>query len=133
MSRSLIQTVNAGPQTVAALGVIGLGTTVRRFGCNLRQSGDSIECIGAGYYTVTASITAAPTAEGIVSVEMYKNGAPVSGAISSATVAAGESAPLSIVATIRQGCACDGADALTFVLTNGAGTIQNISVRVEKA
>ena len=54
MSKALIQTVNAGPQAVEEMGVIGLGTTTRRFGCNLRQSGDAIECAGCGYYTVTA-------------------------------------------------------------------------------
>ena len=70
MSRSLIQTVNAGPQTVPELGVIGLGSTTRRFGCNCRQSGDAIECAGCGYYTVTASVIASPDAVGVVSVQM---------------------------------------------------------------
>lgn len=132
MSRSLIQTVSAGPQTVAELGTISLGTTTRRFGCNLALSGDAIECSGPGYYTVTASLVVAPTAAGVISVELYKNGAPVTGAISTTTVAAAnDPASLSIVGTVRLGCCETGT--LTLVLTEGAGSVENVAVRVEKA
>ena len=132
MSKSLIQTVNAGPQTVDELGVIGLGSTSRRFGCNCRQSGDAIECAGCGYYTVTASIVVAPEAIGVVSVAMNQNGAPVSGAISSAAVSTADNpVTLSITSTIR--LSCEETATLTFILTEGAGTVENISVRVEKA
>lgn len=132
MSRSLIQTVNAGPQTVPELGVIGLGSTSRRFGCNCRQSGDAIECTGCGYYTVTASVVVAPEAIGVVSVSMNQNGAPVSGAISSAAVSTADNpVTLSITSTIR--LSCEETATITFVLTEGAGTVENISVRVEKA
>lgn len=132
MSRSLIQTVNAGPQTVPALGVIGLGSTSRRFGCNCRQSGDAIECTGCGYYTVTASVVVSPDAIGVVSVQMQQNGAPVSGAVSSAAVATADNpATLTIVSTVR--LSCEETGTLTFVLTEGTGTVENISVRVEKA
>lgn len=132
MSKSLIQTVNAGPQTVAELGVIGLGTTTRRFGCNLRQSGDAIECAGCGYYTVTATVIAAPTAAGVVTVEAYQNGVAVPGAIASATVATADSpVTLPLVGSIR--LACEETATLTFVLTEGSGTVENIAVRVQKA
>ena len=132
MSRSLIQTVNAGPQTVPELGVISLGSTTRRFGCNCRQSGDAIECTGCGYYTVTASVVVSPDAIGVVSVQMNQNGAPVSGAVSSAAVATADNpATLTIVSTVR--LSCEETGTLTFVLTEGTGTVENISVRVEKA
>ena len=132
MSRSLIQTVNAGPQTVDELGVIGLGSTSRRFGCNLRQGGDAIECAGCGYYTVTASVVVAPDAVGVVSVAMNQNGQPVSGAVSSAAVSTADNpVTLSIVSSIR--LACEETGTLTFVLTEGAGVVENIAVRVEKA
>ena len=132
MSRSLIQTINAGPQDVVELGIIGLGSTSRRFGCNLRQSGDAIECTGCGYYTVTASVVVSSSAIGVVSVQMYQNGAPVSGAISSAAVATADNpATLSIVSSLR--LSCEETGTLTFVLVEGAGTVENIAVRVEKA
>lgn len=132
MSKALIQTVNAGPQAVEEMGVIGLGTTTRRFGCNLRQSGDAIECAGCGYYTVTATVTAAPAAAGVVTVEMYQNGVAVPGAIASATVATADSpVTLPLVGSIR--LACEETATLTFVLTEGSGTVENIAVRVQKA
>ena len=132
MAKSLIQTVNSGPQTVSNLGVIGLGTTSRRFGCNLRQNGDAIECSGCGYYTVTASVVVSPDTAGIVSVEMQQGGAPVSGAISSAAVSTADNpATLTIVSTIR--LSCDETGTLTFILAEGEGIVENISVRVEKA
>ena len=57
MSKSLIQVANQSPQTVALNGIITLGSTQRRFGCNCRLSGNGIEVDGAGYYTVDASAT----------------------------------------------------------------------------
>lgn len=132
MSKALIQTVNAGPQAVEEMGVISLGSTVRRFGCNLRQIGDAIECAGCGYYTVTATAIAAPTAAGVVTVEMYQNGVAVPGAIASATVATADSpVTLPLVGSIR--LACEETATLTFVLTEGSGTVENIAVRVQKA
>ena len=132
MSKALIQTVNAGPQAVEEMGVISLGSTVRRFGCNLHQSGDAIECAGCGYYTVTATVIAAPTAAGVVTVEMYQNGVAVPGAIASATVATADSlATLPLVGSVR--LACEETATLTFVLTEGSGTVENIAVRVQKA
>lgn len=132
MSKALIQTVNAGPQAVEEMGVISLGSTVRRFGCNLRQSGDAIECAGCGYYTVTATVIAAPTAAGVVTVELYQNGVAVPGAIASATVATADSpVTLPLVGSIR--LACEETATLTFVLTEGSGTVENIAVRVQKA
>ena len=135
MSRSLIQTVNQSPQTVALNGIISPGSVQRRFGCDCRLSGNGIEVEGIGYYTVTASITATPTAIGNVTVVMNENGSAHPGAIATGSVATvGNSANLTIVATVRKGCCCDtGASNLTFVLTEGAGVIDNISIRVEKA
>ena len=132
MARSLIQTVNQSPQDVAAGGIITLGSTQRRFGCNLRLSGNGIEANGAGYYTVDAIVTAEPTAAGIVTVALYDNGVQVPGAIASVTAGtAGDSVVLPIIATVRVGC-CDPAHNLTVVLEEGAGAVENISVRVVK-
>lgn len=131
MARSLIQTVNQSPQDVALNGIISLGSTLRRFGCNLRLSGNGIEANGPGYYTVDASVTVAPTAAGLVTVTLYDNGVPVTGATASATGTAAGSVSLPIVGTIRQGC-CDVAHNLTVVLEAGPGVVSNISVRIVK-
>ena len=133
MSRSLIQTVNQSSQTVALNSIIGLGSVQRRFGCNLRLSGNGIEVIGEGYYTVDADVSVAPTALGVVTVALYDNGVQIPGAIAYGSVdTAGNPTTLSITATIRQSCCCDSADNLTLVLLAGAGTVQNVSLRVVK-
>ena len=45
---------------------------------------------------------------------------------------AGDKATLSINTTVRIGCNCYGASALTVVLVDGAGVVNNLSVRVVK-
>lgn len=134
MSRSLIQTVNQSTQTVAENSIIGLGSVIRRFGCNCRLNGNSIEVDGEGYYKIDANVTLAPTAVGNVTVAIYKNGVALTGATATGSVStAGNPVTLPIQTTIREGCCCDGGTALTVVLVSGASTVSNIAVRVEKA
>lgn len=133
MSRSLIQVANQSLQTVAAQSIIGLGSVQRRFGCNLRLSGNAIEVNGEGYYTIDCDLTVAPTAAGTVTAALYKNGTQIPGAIVSGSVStAGNPVSLCMNTTIRQGCCCDSADNITCVLVEGAGTVRNISLRVVK-
>lgn len=134
MGKSLIQTVNTSTQAVAVGGTISLGTAMRRYGCNLRLNGNAIEADGAGYYTIDGAVTVAPTAAGVVTVAVYVNGVELAGARASANVAtAGNAVTLPIIVTIRQGCCCDSADNITVVLVEGAGTVNNVSLRVEKS
>ena len=133
MSKSLIQVANQSTQAVALNSIISLGSTQRRFGCNCRLSGNGIEVDGAGYYTIDASITAAPTAAGTVTVSLYNNGVQVPGATASAsTGTAGNPVSVAINTTVRQGCCCDSADNLTLVLLSGPGNVTNVSMRVVK-
>lgn len=134
MSKSLIQVANQSNVAVAENSIIPLGSVQRRFGCNCRLSGNGIECVGEGYYKIDGTVSVAPTATGPVTVALYNNGVQVPGAIAYGSVStAANPVTLPIEATIRQGCCCDSADTLTVVLIEGAGTVQNISLRVEKA
>ena len=133
MGKSLIQVANQSEQTVAANSIINLGSTQRRYGCNLRLSGNGIEVNGEGYYKIDASVSVSPTSAGAVTVALYKNGVQIPGAIAYTTGTAGDPIALPIVATIRQNCCCDSADNLTLVLIEGAGTVNNVSLRVEKS
>lgn len=133
MSRSLIQVANQSTQAVSLNSIIALGSTQRRFGCNCRLSGNGIEVDGAGYYTIDADVTVAPTAAGTVTVALYNNGVQVPGAIASAsTSTAGNPVSVAINTTVRQGCCCDSADNLTLVLIAGPGNVTNVSMRVVK-
>ena len=134
MSKSLIQTANQSTQTVATNSIIDLGSVQRRFGCNCRLSGNGIELIGEGYYVVSATVSVSPTTAGNVVVGLFDNGVQVTGAIAyGTTTATGNYVTLPVEATIRQSCCCANADNLTLVLIEGAGTVSNVSLRVEKA
>ena len=132
MSRSLIQTTNTTAAAVALNGTIPLGSVLRRFGCNCRLNGNKIEIEGTGYYTVTAIVTLQPEAAGAVSVALYENNVAVPSAVANGTAAAiGDDVTLTIVSTVRETC-CEGASSLSLVLTEGASTVTNVSLRVEK-
>lgn len=79
MSKSAIYTANTSAQTVAVNDVIPVGITSRRFGCNIRQDGNTITLLGQGYYHVTVSATLAPTAAGTVTLTGQKDGVAVIG------------------------------------------------------
>lgn len=68
MSKSAIYTTNVSNPTVAAGGIVPVGSTTRRYGCNIRQDGNAITLCGQGYYLVNVSATVAPTAAGTVSL-----------------------------------------------------------------
>lgn len=132
MSKSLIQTSNQTSQIVAANGIISLGSVLRRFGCNLRLSGNNaIEVSGEGYYGIMATVTVTPTEAGTVTVAAFADGVQLPGAIAETNATAGTPVTLPILTTIRERC-CDDTDNVTFLLITGAGTVNNISVRVVK-
>ena len=133
MSCSLIQTANQASQIIPLNGIIPLGTTIRRYGCNIRLIGDGIEIDGEGYYKVNAAITVEPDTIGAVSVSLHDNGLPIQGAIATGYASVADTpVTLPIITTIRKGCCCSGASNLTLVLTEGAGNVTNVSLRVDK-
>lgn len=133
MSKSLIQTTNISTQSVTVGSVISLGSVLRRFGCNCRLNGNSIEIEGEGYYTVDVALTATPTAAGNVTVSVLKDGVAIPSATATNSVSTvGNSTTLPINTTVRLGCKCEGASSLTVVLLADAGTVSNISMRVIK-
>lgn len=133
MCKSLLQTVNESTQAVELNGIITPGSTIRRFGCNCRLNGNSIELNGEGYYTVNANVTVTPTAIGPVQVALYSNGVQIPGAIATGEVAtAGNSVTLPLLCTLRKGCCSNEAGSFTVVLLQGPGTVSNIAIRVEK-
>lgn len=134
MGKSLIQVVNQSTQDVQDNSIISLGSTQRRYGCDLRLSGNAIEVNGVGYFDIDASVSVSPTATGNVTVAVYENGVQIPGAIAYGYVGtAATPVTLPIVSTIRRGCHCDGGDNLTLVLIEGAGNVTNVSFKVEKS
>ena len=132
MSKSAIYTTNTTAPTIAVDGIIPVGTTTRRYGCNIRQDGNAITLCGQGYYLVNVSATVTPTAAGTVSVTAQKDGVAIVGATGSETVAAvSNAANISITAIVRNACGCDSS-ILSFVLGGVAAVVDNFAVTVEK-
>lgn len=133
MSRSLIQTANTSNQSLTEGSTIGLGTTIRRFGCNCRQNGDAIETNGMGYYTVSGTVTAEATVAGDISVGIFQNNVPVPGGTSTVTAGAvGDKVTIPVQTTIKQGCDCEGASNITLRLLDNDADIINVSLEVDK-
>ena len=130
MSKSTIYTANAVPSTVAVGDLTPLGSTSRRYGCNLRQDGNGITATGAGYYLVTMSATVAPTAAGAVTITGQKDGVAIIGATATSTAAAGAATDLAF-STVARNIGCDSS-ILSFVLTGAAATVSNFAVSVVK-
>lgn len=132
MSKSAIYTTNTTAPTIAVDGIIPVGTTTRRYGCNIRQDGNAITLCGQGYYLVNVSATVTPTAAGTVSVTAQKDGVDIVGATGSETVAAvSNAANISITAIVRNACGCDSS-ILSFILGGVAAVVDNFAVTVEK-
>ena len=132
MSKSLIQTANTLAQEVAVNGIISPGAVIRRFGCNLALNNTNIVARGAGYFTITGAVTVTPTEAGDVQIGVYVNGVQVPGAVAKGTVSAvGNSITLPLVTTIRKNC-CGDDDEISIILIEGASTVDNVSLRVEK-
>ena len=135
--KAALYAANTTAQTVASGGTLALGSIVRRFGndrccnpvINLVNNGVTLgEC---GYYLVTLDVTDEPTAEGAVTVTLYQDGSPVTGAVASNTAAAASDATgVSLSAIVRVvGCATS---TLTAVLTAGAGSVTDVAMAVIK-
>ena len=132
MSKSAIYTTNTAAPTIAVDGIIPVGTTTRRYGCNIRQDGNAITLCGQGYYLVNVSATVTPTAAGTVSVTAQKDGVSIVGATGSETVAAvSNAANISITAIVRNACGCDSS-ILSFIIGGVAAVVDNFAVTVEK-
>ena len=132
MSKSAIYTVNSTPTSVTPSNIIPLGGTIRRYGCNVAQDGNTITISGKGYYLINVSSTVTPTAIGNVGVTMLKDGVSVTGATATGSVSTvGDSTTLPIVAIVRNNCDC-GSSVISFVLNTIASSVDNFAVSVVK-
>lgn len=131
--RSAIYTV-ASNVSVAADGTIPVGTIVRRLGCEMGVEGDAIACRGAGYYTVSVSVTMSPDAAGVIGVRLYQNGTAVNGGMAMGTGTLNSPLPLSFTSLVRIP-PCE-VTMLSVALDSDGGTtgalVENMTVTVER-
>ena len=132
MSKSSIYTTNTTGATVPVDGIIPVGNTTRRYGCNIKQDGNTITLCGQGYYLVNVSASVAPTAAGPVSLTAQKDGVEILGATATETAAAANDAlNLAITALIRNACGCESS-ILSLILGGTEAVVENLAVTVEK-
>lgn len=131
MSKSAIYTTLTSAPTVAAGGIVPVGSTTRRYGCNVRQDGNTITLCGQGYYLINISATLSPSAAGTVSLTAQKDGVAIIGATASQTVAANGAANLGITAIVRNACGCESS-ILSLLLDGVASVVNNLAVTVAK-
>lgn len=128
--KSAIYTVNSNLGAVAIGGVIPVGNIVRRFGCNVDISGNGIETRGSGYYKTTASISFTGTAAGDATIQLYKDGVAVPGALAIRTAAANTAYTIDLVGMTRN--YDNNNSILTLVLTGVSVNVTNVAMLVEK-
>lgn len=130
--KSALFTANTTAAEYPAGSSVPFGAIARRFGCNADLNGSGIILRGSGYYDVSVSVTAAPTAAGTVTITLLKDGVAVPGMTASQTVAAaGSPTNLALCGLIREQC-CDSSSTLTLQITGTASTVTNVAAVVEK-
>lgn len=133
--KSNIYVATTSSSSVLANGVLPLATIVRRRGCDLNLSGNSIaitDC-GSNYYRVIVNATFTAPVAGVVTLNIQQNGTNVTGGTASTTitVAATEVRSLTIPVEIRT-FNNSGVDAITIINSGVAATFSNITIAVEK-
>lgn len=137
--KSALYAANASSQALTVPSVAGtvvpLGTTIRRFGCNAKLSGTGVLIEGEGYYDIETNVVFTPTAAGIFTVALLKDGAAIPGAAQTLTAAAGSTYSVNVPAIVRNQC-CNGASTITVVISAdavpAAVTVNNAAIVVEK-
>ena len=139
--KSAIYTANTSANTITLTpqqptATIPIGTTVRRFGCNLKLSGTGILAEGEGYYDIDASVTATAVTAGDYTVKLIADGVEIPGANQTVTAAADFVISFNIPAILRIAC-CKSASNITLQISTTATlpvtvTVNNVGVVVEK-
>lgn len=129
MSKALIFANNSTSQTLANGDVVSFGVPVRRYGSNLYMVGGNVVARGDGYYNADANISFTATA-GTATIQAFKDGVAIPGAVATITTAASTSYQVSIPFVIRQRCCVEST--ITVKISGVTPTVSNASIVVEK-
>ena len=131
--KSNINIVTTSSSAVVAGGTLPLATIVRRYGCALNQSGNSVLLNESGYYLVNITATFTAPVAGVVTLVLNQNGSAVTGATASTTIttATTEVRTISFSAIVRVVCGA-APSTLNIVDTGVDATFSNIAINVVK-
>ena len=133
--KSLIDVATTSSSAVVTNGTLPLATIVRRRGCDVNLSGNSVaitDC-GSNYYLVIVTATFTAPVAGVVTLNLQQNGVNVTGATASDTIttATTEVRSISFPAIIRT-FNSRGIDSLSIVNSGAGATFSNIAMTVNK-
>ncbi|WP_281512262.1 hypothetical protein [Mammaliicoccus vitulinus] len=138
---------NFTPQTVLTGGTVNLGSSYRRFdkknNCGIfafSDNGTSVTLNQSGMYHITVTATFTAPAAGDVTLQLYEDGQPISGALAteSITTATTEFRSVAIDYFIKvdkdfiMNTFSTDAASITLVNTGVGATITNVAFNVEK-
>lgn len=137
MCQSVLNTVNTAAETLVANAFVTFSTNNVYKGCNIRHTAGSttVNLVGEGIYEVTVNADVVPTAAGLFTLQLVKDGVNVVGAEASATGAVGDTSNVSFTTLIRvaRPCACNPVNGASLqVQADSALTVNNISMTVVK-
>lgn len=132
MSQSLIYTAFNGSQSLQPSNVLPLGSTIRRYGKNLSQSGDGVLVSGCGYYVIDGLVGLTSTTAGDVEISLTQDGNPIQGGSEKVTVGATGSYIVPVHAVIRMKC-CSEPTTIQMVLGTTTAQIDSTSLIISKA
>ena len=125
-----IYAANTNPQELEIGDIINFGSIVRRFGSALNLSGGNVVINGTGYYDIDANINITGTGTGVVTIRLYKDGVPITGAMANVGTASGTRHSISIPAIVRERCCCESV--ITAVVSGTACTVEDAAIVVAK-
>jgi hypothetical protein len=132
---SVLYVVNNTTQTVLANGTVLPGTVVHK-NCNSQAtlSGNAINVLGTGYFTIDVSATFTGAAAGEATLQLYKDGVAIPGAVGSQTITTADTEYRSISFTceILKSCNCNSISTITLVNTGVGLTLSNVAIRVKR-
>ena len=143
----LVGTKNVATQDVAALGIISLGSTYRKYckknNCGVRTfdvNNTSITLQQQGIYHITATLVGSGQTAGVVTVQLLENGTAIPGAFSSETITTADTELRTFVidyyVLVDNACllgrATTVADTISLVNTGVAATFTSVIVNVDK-
>ena len=104
--KSAIYAVNTSSGVaIAANGDYVPNQVIRRFGPSCQLAGNGITIQGSGYYVIDANVTVNATVADPITVALYKDGAPIPGAVGTAVPAAiGDAFTIPLTAMVRLNC-----------------------------
>lgn len=132
--KSVLYEVTTTSTSVAATtGIIPLTNIVRRYGCAINQSGNSIVLNEPGYYQVSVQVTFSAPAAGVIGLTLQQDGTQVLGATGAETIttATTEVRSISFTAIVRVTCG-NAPSTLTLVNSGLAATYTNVALSIEK-